>query len=94
MGEPPPGQVNPGALVAGVEKATIPLFGATLLTTPLVAFPAAIPPTGSSFSMTVPDLSVICGFAPMVVLWQGIQLDPGAQNQWSFTNGLLMKLGR
>lgn len=64
--------------------------GGTLLVSPLLSIPLAIPDAGMGSSGAIPDDPAPCG---VDVDLQALEIDPGASNGVSFTDGLDLTLG-
>ena len=78
-------------LVVGLSQASIPTNkGGTLLVTPLLWIPVALPAAGVSLTGTLPSDPALCGVGAD---FQAIELDAGAAHGMSFTAGLEIHLG-
>jgi subtilisin family serine protease len=80
-----------GLLIFGLSSANIPTSaGGTLLVTPLLMLPIAIPSNGASLLGSLPADPTLCGVHAYL---QVIELDPFAAHGLSFTAGLDLELG-
>jgi hypothetical protein len=82
------GSASNGMLLVGLREDTISFLGGTLLVTPLVLTPVAVPATGLQIPLTVPGPP--CTFP---VCLQFLQLDKAAVAGVSMTRGLRLDLG-
>ena len=75
-----------GVMIVGGTKANLPTpWSGTLLLDPLMWIPMALGPTGGSWLGSVTDDSALCG---VVFVAQALQIDPGASDGVSFTQGI------
>lgn len=80
-----------GALFAGAQRANLPTpLGGTLLVDILASVTLAVPASGASVPMPVPNDPGLCG---VVVDFQAVLLDAGARFGVAFTPGLEFVLG-
>ncbi len=83
-----------GAVLIGLRRANIPIFGGRLLTTADMAIGIAITKTGGKLPMVIPDLSALCGWPQHLRIYlQAIQIDVGVPQGLSFSPGLRVQLG-
>jgi hypothetical protein len=73
------------AFVAGTTRASLPLFGGTLLVTPALALQISVPVPHASLAIPVPNDPSL---AHVPVLFQVVEVDAGAAGGFSFTPGL------
>jgi hypothetical protein len=80
-----------GLVFAGIADANTPTTaGGTLLVTPIVAIPLAVPASGASLSGSVPNDPTLAGTS---LFFQGIEADAGAPHGISFSAGVRVVLG-
>lgn len=78
-------------LAIGFSPASLPFAGGTLLVSPpMTLLVMGVPQAGLSLSGPLPCEPTFCG---VCVYLQLLQLDPGASNNYSMTNGLELCLG-
>jgi hypothetical protein len=85
------GATTPAVLPIGASAATIPtIYGGTLLVLPMLFEPAIIPAGGATVPVVVPCDPALSGRS---FFMQALEMDPGASNGVSFSEGLQMVLG-
>src|SRR5262249_26904910 len=80
------GSTTPAVFIVGFRPAAIPTaLGGTLLVLPSAVLPFTLPGAGASI-----PYSVLCGdqYCDLGLYVQVLELDPGASQQISFTQGL------
>ncbi len=79
-------------LFVGTQRAAIhSSLGGDLLLLPTTTLLIVLPPTGTTLTANIPRDDAFCG---LVVDFQALELDPGAQKGVSFTQGLELAIGR
>jgi hypothetical protein len=85
------GLATPGMILLGLSEAYIPTGkGGTILVDPLLYVPIALPPSSYTISGFISNDPNLCG---VHVYLQALELDAGASNGLSFTQGLDLFLG-
>jgi len=85
------GASTPGLLLLGLAPASISLpSGATLLVAAPIVVPVVVPATGLVFAGDIPDDVALCF---LELFLQGVELDPGAVGNLSFSPGLELEIG-
>jgi hypothetical protein len=79
------GAATPAVLLAGPTKASLPIFGGTLLVTPLITIAINVASPTGSLPVGVPNSMGLVG-SPFN--FQVVEVDPGAPVGLSFTPGL------
>jgi len=80
-----PGFFSPGALILGLNSASTPTFGGTLLVQPDILHPVSIGIFGTQVNLPIPNTPAAIGAS---VFCQSVQVDAGAPQGFAFTAGL------
>ena len=74
----------------GVQEATLPILGGSVLVQPLLEVVIPMPAGGLGLPISVPADTSLCGTVGLVQIFE---LDPGAVLGLSFSRGLRLLLG-